>query len=176
MQVSSMLLYLILLCLYAYTHLKHLGVFYNLCLFGASVISYHYFLILSGLKMILIRDDRSKMEVGKNQILGMSQEILLWSKTIHSFAFTLSELKVTLAAIPVNFYTSLLFFKLNWKGHQHFSRTSVYFSFVFGFTYAPHHLFSSLKKSELIRAHQSTQTEFPPYFSSSILYAKFHFI
>lgn len=45
---------------------------------------------------------------------SMSQEILLWSKTIHDFVTVpLSELKVTLAAIAVNFYTSLLFFQLS---------------------------------------------------------------
>jgi len=46
--------------------------------------------------MILTRDDRSKIEVGKNQILGIV-------RCHRKFSCGLSELKVTLSVIEVNF-------------------------------------------------------------------------
>lgn len=61
--------------------------------------------ILSGLKMILTRDDRSKMEVGKNQILGIVRCYRKFSCGLKQASFTviLSELKFTLTVTEVNF-------------------------------------------------------------------------
>ena len=55
--------------------------------------------------MILTRDDRSKMEVGKNQILGIVRCYRKFSCGLKQASFTviLSELKFTLTVTEVNF-------------------------------------------------------------------------
>lgn len=138
--------------------------------------SQHYLFLLFGLKMILTRDDRNKIEVGKNQILGIVRYHRKFSCGLKpsTVLVILSELMVILSVIEVNILCLSSFFQTQLKETLIFSQVNAFLC-LFSVISLSHPPLLSLKKSELLRAHQSTQIELPPSFSLSTLYVKFLF-